>query len=110
MKHTPACAATMVKADSFPRWFLTPPLHSTVALCVLTAKRGLSQVASWCSEEATVLSGLRERYMELFGVLLSTSAEAQRLYCSMAAQKQQADKSLKAREKAVLHLQQQLLK
>lgn len=68
------------------------------------------QVASWCSEEAGLLTGLRERYMELFGVLLSTSAEAQRLYCSMAAQKHQADKSLKSREKAVLHLQQQLLK
>lgn len=57
-----------------------------------------------------MLRGLRERYMELFGVLLSTSAEAQRMYCSMAAQKHQAEKSLKSREKAVLHLQQQLLK
>lgn len=67
-------------------------------------------MASWCSEEAGVLKGLRERYMELFGVVLSNSAEAHRLYSSMAAQKQQAEKSLKSREKAVLHLQQQLLK
>ena len=68
------------------------------------------QVASWCSEEAGVLRGLRERYMELFGVMLTTSAEAQRLYSTMAAQKHQAEKTLKSKEKAVLHLQQQLLR
>lgn len=53
---------------------------------------------------------MRDRYMELFGVMLSTSAEAQRLYSTMAAQKQQAEKTLKSKEKAVLHLQQQLLR
>ena len=57
-----------------------------------------------------MLRGLRDRYMELFGVMLSTSAEAQRLYSTMAAQKQQAEKTLKSKEKAVLHLQQQLLR
>ena len=57
-----------------------------------------------------MLRGLRERYMELFGVVLSNSAEAQRLYATMAEAKQQAEKSFKSREKAVMHLQQQLLK
>ena len=57
-----------------------------------------------------MLRGLRERYMELFGVVLSNSAEAQRLCSTMAEAKQQAEKSLKSREKAVVHLQQQLLK
>ena len=68
------------------------------------------QVAAWCSEEASVLTGLRDRYMELFGVVLSNSAEAQRLCSNMAEAKRQADKSLKSRERAVVHLQQQLLK
>ena len=69
-----------------------------------------SQVASWCSDEAEVLTGLRNRYMELFGVMLTTSAEAQRLCGSMAGQKQQAEKLLKAKGKLVLALQQQLLR
>lgn len=54
--------------------------------------------------------GLRDRYMELFGVMLSMSAEAQRMYVSMAGQKQQAEKALKGKEKLVSSLQQQLLK
>ncbi len=57
-----------------------------------------------------MLTGLRNRYMELFGVMLSTSAEAQRMYVSMAGQKQQAEKALKGKEKLVSNLQQQLLK
>ena len=83
-----------------------PPTNQPSSL----ANTAFLQVASWCSEEATVLRGLRERYMELFGVVLSNSAEAQRLYSSMAEAKQQAEKSLKSREKAVVHLQQQLLR
>ena len=67
-------------------------------------------MASWCSEEAGVLTGLRDRYMELFEVILSTSAEAQRMYVSMAGQKQQAEKALKGKEKLVSNLQQQLLR
>ncbi len=57
-----------------------------------------------------MLTGLRNRYMELFGVMLSTSAEAQRMYVSMTGQKQQAEKALKGKEKLVSNLQQQLLK
>lgn len=56
-----------------------------------------------------MLTGLRNRYMELFGVMLSTSAEAQRLYGCMAALKLQAEKALRAKEKLVSHIQQQLL-
>ena len=67
-------------------------------------------MASWCTDEASVLIGLRDRYMELFGVMLSMSAEAQRMYVSMAGQKQQAEKALKGKEKLVSSLQQQLLK
>ena len=66
-------------------------------------------MASWCSDEAEVLTGLRNRYMELFGAMLTASAEAQRLCASMASQKQQAEKLLKAKGKLVLALQQQLL-
>ena len=67
-------------------------------------------MASWCSDEAGVLTGLRDRYMELFGVILSTSAEAQRMYVSMAGQKLQAEKALKGKAKLVSNLQQQLLR
>lgn len=67
-------------------------------------------MASWCSEEADVLTGLRDRYMELFGVMLSTAGEAHRLYSSMAGQKQQAERALKAKERLVGNLQQQLLR
>lgn len=56
-----------------------------------------------------MLTGLRNRYMELFGAMLTASAEAQRLCASMASQKQQAEKLLKAKGKLVLALQQQLL-
>lgn len=57
-----------------------------------------------------MLSGLRERYMELFGTMLSTSGEAQRLYSVMLAAKQQAEKALKGKDRLATSLQQQLLK
>ena len=68
------------------------------------------QVASWCTEEATVLRGLQQRYWELFRGMLSTSADSQRLYAAMAAQKKQAQHALAVKEKVMAMVQQQLLK
>ncbi|DBA70684.1 TPA: hypothetical protein ACH3X2_012061 [Trebouxia sp. C0005] len=85
-------------------------LQQDYQLITMVHSEAIKQVASWCSDEAGVLTGLRDRYMELFGVMLSTSAEAHRMYVSMAGQKQQAEKTLKGKEKLVSNLQQQLLK
>ena len=68
------------------------------------------QASSWCTEEGDVLIGLQNRYMELFGTMLSTCDEAQRLYSHMLGCKQQAEKTLSSKEKLLQSLQQQLLK
>ena len=57
-----------------------------------------------------MLKGLQQRYLELFGGMLSTSAESQRLYAAMALQKRQALQALAAKEKAMALVQQQLVK
>ena len=53
---------------------------------------------------------MQQRYTELFGTMLTTSDEAQRMYAHMLAGKQQAEKLLKGKEKLAVSLQQQLLK
>ena len=57
-----------------------------------------------------MLKGLQQRYQELFGGMLATSADSQRLYAAMAVQKRQAQQGLAAKEKAMALVQQQLAK
>lgn len=57
-----------------------------------------------------MLKGLQQRYGELFDGMLTTAADSQRLYATMATQKKQAQQALAAKEKAMAIVEQKLAK